>query len=321
MKRKHYLTLLKWFIPVWIMVPISAGCSGMSYATGSQPIFLQDGSIHNGGKWSPDGRWFATSTVATNALQILSPQGKVASTISSCDLPGDGRNYAWLPDGRISCFLSNEPPTLQIIKLDQHGHPEEQNTVPVPILPGTGVYDIGWNPHHFWLATIVEAQPGTGASSLLLSLSDLQGHSLITSFPITAQQLSWSPDGTTLAIGQQNGAIALWGVQQGAGDRLSLKLLRELLAGNPVDENVAWSPTGRWLVSRHRSAESEDYLFLLAADGSGKQVKLTSSTTYGQLAYPAWSPDGKQLIVMRVVDGVLLSLDMTTLLKEKGVAT
>lgn len=313
---------MTWFTRLnlaWIMVFISAGCSGMSTATGSQPTFLQDGNIHNGGKWSPDGRWFATSTVATNVLQILSPQGKVASTISSCDLPGDGRNYAWLSDGRISCFLSNEPPTLQVIKLDLQGRPQEQSRVPVPILPGTGVYDIGWNPHRFWLATIVEAQPGMGASSLLLSLSNLQGQSLITSFPITAQQLSWSADGTTLALGQQNGAIALWQVQQTAGDTLSLKLLRQIPAGNPVDENVAWSPTGHWLIGRHRNYQGEDYLFLLATDGSGKQVKLTSSTTEGQLAFPAWSPDGKQLIVMRVADGALLSLDMTTLLKEKGV--
>lgn len=292
----------------------------MSTTTSLQHTFFQDGKIHNGGKWSPDGHWFATTTVATNILQILSPQGKVVSTISSCDLPGDGREFAWLPDGRISCFVSNEPPTLQVFKLDQQGRPQKPSMLPVPILAGTGVYDIGWNPHHFWLATIVETQPGTGASSLLLVLSDLQGHPLITPFPTTAQHLSWSPGGTTLALGQQNGDIALWRVQQEAGERLSLKRLRQLPAGNPVDENVAWSPTGRWLVCRHGSAESEDYLFLLATDGSGKQVKLTSSTTDGQLAYPAWSPDGKQLIVMRVIDGALLSLDMTVLLKEKGVA-
>jgi Tol biopolymer transport system component len=60
-------------------------------------------------------------------------------------------------------------------------------------------------------------------------------------------------------------------------------------------------------------------LFLLAADGSGKPVKVTSSTTDGQVVAVAWSPDGKQLIVARASDGVLMSLDIAKLLKAKGV--
>ncbi len=80
-----------------------------------------------------------------------------------------------------------------------------------------------------------------------------------------------------------------------------------------------WSPSGLWLICRHGSYESEDYLFLLAADRSGKQVKLTSSITDGQLDFPAWSPDGQQLIVARASDGALMSLDIAKLLKAKGV--
>lgn len=317
MYKKRFFTLVTWLLVVWIIALFIVACSGSS--GGSLSVFLQDGNIHDGGKWSPDGRWFATSIFAQDVLQILSPQGKVVSTISGCDLSGIGRNFAWLPDDRISCFVSNEPPTLQVVTLDQQGHPQAYVSRPVPIMPGTVVFDIGWNPRYFWLATIAEAQPGTG--SMLLWLSDLSGHSLIAPFPITAQQLTWSPDGRILALGQQNGTIALWQVEQTPGGKLSLKLLRQLPAGTPVDENVAWSPSGQWLVCRHRSYQSEDYLFLLAADGSGKQVKLTSSTTDRQLAYPAWSPDGKQLIVMQVemTQGPLLSLDIAALLKAKGV--
>lgn len=317
MHRKSFITPKTFLIWFWIVALLNTGCSGFS--TGLSSTFLQDGNIHNGGKWSPDGRWFATSAFARNILQILSPQGEIVSIISGCDLSGDGRNYAWLPDGRISCYFGNKPPTLQVFTLDKQGKAREHTLLPIPTTPGTGIYDIEWNPHNFWLATISEAQPGTGAGSLLLSLSDRAGVSLITPLHVTAQLITWSPDGATLALVQQNGTIALWHVQQMAADKLMMKLTRQLPAGNPVDESVTWSPDSHWLVARHRSDQSEDYLFLLPVDGTDRQVKLTSSTTDGQLAFPAWSPDGKQLIVMRVSNGALLSLNIAEMLKEQGV--
>ena len=133
--------------------------------------------------------------------------------------------------------------------------------------------------------------------------------------------LSWSLDGTTLAITQQSGDVLLLTMQQTAPGKVTVVQSRRLAAGTPPDENVAWSPSGHWLVCRHGTYQSEDYLFLLATDGSGRRVKLTSSTTDGQLAFPAWSPDGKQLIVARISpsDSVLLSLDIATLLKQKGI--
>jgi len=52
---------------------------------------------------------------------------------------------------------------------------------------------------------------------------------------------------------------------------------------------------------------------------AGKQVKLTSSTTDGQLAAVAWSPDGQQLIVSRVSDVAFMSLNMAEVINAKGV--
>jgi WD40 repeat protein len=319
MYRKRFFSLQKFLVWFWMVALLIVGCSAFSTTTGLLSPFLKDGNIHNGGKWSPDGRWFATSVFGRNILQILSSKGEVISTISGCDLSGDGRDYTWLPDDRISCFWGNEPPNLKVITLDKQGKPRDHILLPIPIMSGTGIYDIEWNPHTFWLATISEAQPGTGAGSLLLTLSDQAGKALMTPLPVTAQLVSWSPDGTILALMQQNGALALWHMQHIADGKLTMKLLRQLPAGNPADESVTWSRDSRWLVARHRSDQGEDYLFLLAVDGTERQIKLTSSTTDGQLAFPAWSPDGKQLIVMRVVDGALLSLNIAEMLKEQGV--
>ncbi len=130
--------------------------------------------------------------------------------------------------------------------------------------------------------------------------------------------MTWSPDGRTLAVVEQSGDVLLLTMQQASG-KLVVAKTRTLTVDTAPDEYVVWSPSGRWLVCRHGTYTGEDYLFLLAADGSGKQVKLTSSTTDGQLVAVVWSPDGKQLIVSRVSDGALMSLDIAKLLKAKGV--
>lgn len=300
----------------------TVGCMSFSPSSSENLTpFVNDGNNYNGGKWSPDGHWLAASIFPSDTMRLFSPDGQVKSTWQSgCDL-GGGTNFSWVSDGRLSCFIGNQPPVLQIIELDQRGQIKGRTLISVPITPGTIVYDLQWNPRHFWLATIAEAQPGGGARSETLYLSDLDGHSLISPLSISGEQLAWSPDGTILALVQENGDIVLLKVQQTKPGKLAMTRIRQLAAGTPADENVAWSPSGRWLVCRHGTYEGEDYLFLLATDGSGKQVKLTSSTKDGQLSFPAWSPNGKQLIVSRVSvsDSVLLSLDIATLLKEKGV--
>ncbi len=286
--------------------------------SGNLSQFSQDGHQYDGGKWSPDGHWFAASIFPTNTIQLFSSTGSDITTLTpECDLSGSGRNFAWLPDGRLSCFASNEPPYLQIITLDAKGNQRSSTQIAVSIPFGLLIYSMEWNPHHFWLATVAESAPGSGIS--MLYLSNLEGQSLLSPLPVNGDEVSWSPDGTTLAVVQENGDIVLWKVQQHATGKLQVTKWRILRAGTPADENVAWSPSGRWLVCRHRTYQGEDYLFLLATDGSGKQVKLTSSNSDGQLDYPAWSPDGKQLIVSRVSDSVLLSLNIAQLLKDKGV--
>ena len=301
----------------------TGGCIPWSSSTsGNLTTFRNDGNIYNGGKWSPDGHWFAASIFPGHTIQFFSPDGQVKSTWQSgCNLGGLDTNFSWVADGRLSCFIANEPPLPKLVELDQGGHVKKSTQITVPIPSTPIVFDFAWNPHHYWLATITSGQ--SGDSSALLYVSDLAGHRLIQPMRIDGldETMTWSPDGTTLAITQQSGEVLLLTMQQTVPGKLAIVKTRRLAVGTPADENVAWSPSGHWLVCRHRTYEGEDYLFLVAIDGSGKQVKLTSSTTDGQLGFPAWSPDGKQLIVSRIspADSVLLSLDIATLLKQKGV--
>ncbi len=305
---------------LWLFLVICTGCNVVNGTSGYLSTFASGTPRFDGSTWSPDGTWLAVEGSDTGHFTLLSKNGQLVNTLNlGCDLGMGDKDLAWLPDGRLSCFIGNEPPLLGLFTLDHNGQVKGRTTITVPIEPGMIVFAIQWNPHHDWLATLVEHEHGA-ANINRLYLTDLQGHQLMKPILVDSVQLSWSPDGTTLAIVQSNGEIVLWKVQQQASGTLSLIRLRQLAAGTTANEHVEWSPSGRWLVCRHGTYESEDYLFLLAADGSGKQVKLTSSSTDGQLAFPAWSPDGTQLIVTRASDGALLSLDVVTLLKEKGVA-
>jgi len=300
-----------------LLLMISA-CSSTS-STGNLAPFSQDGANYSGAQWSPNGHWLASSVVPTDTIHLFSPNGQVINTVSNCVLSGLGTDFAWTPDDRLSC-LTAYPRQLQLLTLTQKGDVQKSTRIPLPILPGTIDWNFQWNPHHFWFAILAEPVPGSGDSSLYIS--DVNGRELLAPLNINnAQELAWSPDGKTLALTEPTGDIALLSLQQHSSGQLSIVQTRILHAGASDIGNLAWSPSGRWLVCRHASYNSEDYLYLFATDGSGKQVKITSSITDGQLDSPAWSPDGKQLIVdqIAIAGDTLMTLNIEQVLKEKGV--
>ena len=310
---------------LFLVLVICVGCGAFSPGGSSALLtdFAPATSRFDGHNWSPDGHWLVAES-ADNFITLFSADGQLVNTLSlGCYLGNGLEDMAWLPDGRLSCFVGAAPPLLGIFTLDQAGKVTDKTTIPVPIIPHMVVLVMQWNPHASWLATIAGSQVGT-IHIPTLYISDLAGHLLFAPMLLDADTLDWSHDGKTLALVQinretGNGNIELLHLQQAPAGMVTVTSTRQLVAGTASGENVEWSPSDRWLVCRHGSYESEDYLFLLATDGSGKQVKLTSSTTDGQLAFPSWSPDGKRLILTRVSDGALVSLDIASVLKAKGV--
>jgi len=254
----------------------------------------------------------------TTAIALFSASGQSVTYLHlECELGAGEEDFAWLPDGRISCFRAGSSSVLHLFTLNRSGQSIHESRVPVPVAPHAFIYGLQWNPHRFWLAVLADSTPGTTTPTLYIS--DLAGHNLLSPLSTDAQELSWSPDGSTLALIRPNGDILLLTIRQLSTGRLEVSRSRTLQAGTSDTDTVPWSPSGRWLVCRHGTYTGEDYLYPLASDGSGKQLKITSSTTDGQLASPSWSPDGKQLIVVRASDGVLMSLNIAEVLKVKGV--
>lgn len=312
-------TLMRWksslliLLIGWLVLACTACSLPSTLSSGSLRPFSQDGRDYDYTSWSPDGHWLAApmDDGSQDQIRLYAPDGHVLGTWRSvCGVGAFNTTIAWLPDGRISCDYS---PDVWIATLNRQGQEISHEMVPLPTQPGTQVGALQWSLHHDWLATIAEAEPGS--LNWLLYLSDIKGHLLLPPMPTDAGNIAWSPDGNTLAVVRTN-EISLLTFQQTPTGDLVVKSERELPVEAPLEETITWSPSGHWLVVRHRTYEGEDYLFLLATDGSGKQVKLTSSYQNGQVFNPSWSPDGKQLIVTQVGSWVLLSLDMVAFFQQ-----
>lgn len=328
MHAKSWLASLVRWAGIVSLLWLLNGCGNPSYLT----AFISDyqGFHFDEGVWSPDSRRFAAGTyddTTSNGgnIYVYSADGNLVNILHvDCYDPGLSL-LSWLPDGRISCILNKVQPLLGLFTLDQTGHIKTKTMIAAPFHPEAVVLAIQWNPREPWLATIANSQVGS-IHIPTLYFSDAAGHQLSAPMLVNADTLAWSHDGKTLALVQINeetgdGDIELLHIEQTSAGTLTVTSTRQLAAGTPYYENVAWSPSDRWLVCRHGSYESEDYLFLLATDGSGKTVKLTSSFDVGQLADPTWSPNGKQLIVKHVdpAGGELVSLNMEQLLAEKHI--
>jgi TolB protein len=102
--------------------------------------------------------------------------------------------------------------------------------------------------------------------------------------------LSWSPDGTQLAVTLFNepGPTQIALVPLGATGRQAGRVLTSH-PGGAVDP--AWSPDGAWVAYAGHDGYAIE-MYAVHPDGT----TVTRLTTDGQLSRsPAWSPDGRQL--------------------------
>jgi len=315
----------RYLLTVWMMLACVACSSGFSFSGRSVSIaspqpFSHDRSWYTYTSWSPDGHWLAAPVYNdADMVRFYTPNGQIIGNWQSdCGVEIVFQTISWLSDGRLSCFYGGTGSTslVSIATLNQKGRESSHTEISLPLSSDNFVFSFQWNPRYDWLAILA----GKNSSQTWLYLFDLHGHQLLLPISISGNgRIAWSSDGKVLAIGEKQDILLLSFKQIQEGNLL-VQSKKKLPVQTPLEDTITWSPSGHWLVCRHKTYEGEDYLFLLATDGSGKQVQLTSSDQDGQLFNPSWSPDGKQLIVKRVGDWSLFSLDIASFLQQKKLA-
>jgi dipeptidyl aminopeptidase/acylaminoacyl peptidase len=237
-------------------------------------IVSRDGSrrllgSYAGATWSPHGLYVAAWSGAD--LSAVAPDGRVAWTLRT---PGAVASAAWSPDGfRVAYRRAGG---LGIVAGD--------GTAPRVLAAAVAPAGPAWRPgarHTLaWVdasGRVVVRDVDTGA--LVWRLSGSVG---------TARSLAWSADGRLLLVATARGlrladlrANRIRAIRLPAGDRAVA---------------AAWAPSGRRLAVVARRPDRDLSRVLVARATPALPDRPVFETT-GRLASPAWSPDGRRVLV------------------------
>jgi dipeptidyl aminopeptidase/acylaminoacyl peptidase len=111
-----------------------------------------------------------------------------------------------------------------------------------------------------------------------------------TSIPTVTgiSSLSWSPDGTTIAVASPSSGAYVVDLSTGGSTEISQV---------GAVEEVSWSPDGTRIVL-DESSGGRDRIIVVNAEGSGHHV-LVDQDVSQDLGGPAWSPDGTRIAYVR----------------------
>jgi Tol biopolymer transport system component len=126
---------------------------------------------------------------------------------------------------------------------------------------------------------------------------------------------AWKPDGSEIAFArlEDDRAVIYVVSPLGQSERKLADFSAVPVRTGPRDMNdplLSWSPDGRWLAVSHKTAGSEQGIFLLAHDGSAQRL-LVARRTFEDYVPAAFSPNGTMLAYVDSGRVQLVEIDAT----------
>ena len=155
--------------------------------------------------------------------------------------------------------------------------------------PTAATYPRTCNATYVWSPDGGEVAELNGDQDSLTVREASNGTQLLTRSCHLCIGVSWSPDGTEVALGTRAGLLVV-DVTNGSE--------RTLVAGKNI-WSPTWSPDGRNLAYLRWMGPYQMNLEVIRADGTGQRTLVPPSTDWSALQV-AWSPSGSQLAVMEI---------------------
>jgi Tol biopolymer transport system component len=288
--------------------------------------------------WSPDGHWIAVlagDDFAGAHVEVVSPDGQTRYDLSSWGCgEGPDPDFAWLPDGRLSCISRDTPYPQMCIGAAPFNSCTATHLTDA--LSG-GQWGITWTPNG--RSVLYPAQPNDGTvpypNLYVLAPDGSVRQVLLFSDHYGAASPSFRPHAAELGF-YRGASLSIGGdlifdlvvapVSQDATGRLILGSSRTIATEQlPGSSGFAWSPSGRWLAVNHADFhggdQSGDKISLINPDNPKQIIDVVQADLISlSMNDPCWSPDGKTLIVFGGNGGPQpYAIDIASYLANKGI--
>jgi TolB protein len=202
---------------------------------------------------------------------------------------------AWAPDGSSLAYVYRGTNFADIFVTDDQGQAQTRLTTSQSTILDNNDWNFrpAFSPDGRTIAFVSDHT--TAFPTLQLMAADGTGRRALSTPGLNQEAvdgMSWSPDGTQLAVTLFNepgpAQIALVPVPAQSAARKNASLVTSQIGGatDPV-----WSPDGSWIAYSGHDGYATD-IYAIRPDGTS----VTRLTTDGQFARaPAWSPDGRHL--------------------------